>query len=154
MSTDTQSIDISNQDPIKMTYTNSLYAKTSAKVNPSLVGNIICSQDIQRSSSNSSSSSSINSFSGNVSNVNRNKDNTNTNDLTSPSYVTTHNHHSNSDNTSTMNGNNNSIKDIKRKKSFRLAGVKIPTEMMNNIMTNEHTTKPYNTQHQTIHQGN
>merc|ERR1719158_1276209 len=35
ISTDTQSIDISNQDPIKMTYTNSLYTKNSHNPNNS-----------------------------------------------------------------------------------------------------------------------
>lgn len=174
ISTDTQSIDISNQDPIKMTYTNSLYNKNPHNPNttsitaqggiitsqPSHNSNIICSQDtknmiskqqfgnqiinssknIRRTSSNSSNNSSINSFQGTTTPSKQHQHNLGTkigsqvSDLPIPSYVT-------------MN-NNNSSKDIKRKKSFRLAGVKIPTEIINNIMTNEHTTKPYNNHNQ------
>lgn len=117
ISTDTQSIDISNQDPIKMTYTNSLYTKNAHNPNNN---NIICSQDIHRTSSNSSSKSSINSFSMATAKK----------ELPVPSYVTMQN-----------SANSN----IKRKKSFRLAGVKIPTEIINTIMPHSKTSKPYKT---------
>jgi len=120
ISTDTQSIDISNQDPIKMTYTNSLYTKNAHNPN----NNIICSQDIHRTSSNSSNQSSINSFTIGKKEIAKELP------VPCPSYVTMQ----------TANNNN-----IKRKKSFRLAGVKIPSEIINTIMPNQKTSKPYKT---------
>jgi len=143
ISTDTQSIDISNQDPIKMTYTNSLYTKNSHNPNNSTSSshgapgsgfqqsNIICSQDIHRTSSNSSSKSSINSFTINTKKTQELR--ANNAELPVPSYVTMQSMH---------NASNNNIK---RKKSFRLAGVKIPSEIINTIMPHQKTSQPYKT---------
>lgn len=157
ISTDTQSIDISNQDPINMKYTNSIYNKNphnpqSLKQNPCFnhniknlmnktksisnlpvspscnsTSNIICNQDVRRTYSNSSNNSSINSFQGK-----NNSTDSSRAELPIPSYVNM--------------TNGNSLKDnMKRKKSFRLAGVKIPTEIINTILTHEshNTSKPY-----------
>lgn len=61
MSTDTQSIDISNQDPIKMTYTDSMYNKNASlgALGGSLTANSARMNRRRYSSSNSSLNSSI-----------------------------------------------------------------------------------------------
>merc|ERR1712048_488226 len=73
MSTDTQSIDISNQDPIKMTYNDSMYNKNGTSLGGSLSQHVLSNRRRYSSSNSSLNSSIINGTSTQKKEVNNNR---------------------------------------------------------------------------------